>query len=88
MAKYRIYVVKLGSPRVGSETNTGNALKGYFDQVIQSNAALQRRFNEGAEVQWLTRCPGPAPHEVAHLCCLLGNGQHCRQPPRPAQPAR
>jgi hypothetical protein len=64
MAKYKIYMVKLGTPRVSNETQTGTALKGYFDRVIQSAPALRRRFDEGAEVQWTTQCPGPAGHEL------------------------
>ncbi len=64
MAKYKIYMVKLGTPRVANENETATALKGFFDRVIQSDAALRRRFDEGAEVQWMTQCPGPAAHEL------------------------
>jgi hypothetical protein len=64
MAKYKIFMVKLGNPRVGIEGQFSTILKGFFDQVIRFNAALNRRFDEGSEVQWMARCPETAPHEL------------------------
>ncbi|MGB5486445.1 MAG: hypothetical protein WBN06_03580 [Lysobacterales bacterium] len=64
MAKYKIHMVKLGQARVGNESATGTALKGYFDRVIQSRAALQRSYANGAEVTWTTSCPTVQTHEL------------------------
>jgi hypothetical protein len=64
MAKYNIFMVKLGNPQIGIEGQFSTTLKGFFDQVIRSNAALNRRFGEGADVQWMARCPETAPHEL------------------------
>jgi hypothetical protein len=64
MAKYKIHMVKLGRARVGDESATGTALKGYFDRVIQSSATLRRSYAGGAEVTWTTSCPAVRPHEL------------------------
>ena len=64
MAKYKIHMVKLGRARVGDESATGTALKGYFDRVIQSSATLRRSYAGGAEVTWTTSCPTVRPHEL------------------------
>lgn len=71
MSKYKIYMVKLGSPKLGNQVKTGAALKGLVDQVILSNQGLKSRFAGGADVSWVDSCPDPAPHEL--LIYVLAN---------------
>lgn len=64
MAKYKIYLVKLGGATVGNEARAGAELKSLFDQVIDTSETLGRRFSDGAEVLWSSTCPDVAGHEL------------------------